>query len=227
MSDERDDCRDEALSRAYRRSAETEPPPAMDALILAAARREAEVRPVRAAPWWRRWVAPVGVFATLVLTVSLTLLVQREQPDLLPAAAPTARPAPQSEPPKAPAEHAKMLARPAPASESRAKFKEAPPMQAPAAPAPAPTLREEALPAQVAAERRRDGAVAGKLDKAEKTEKADKAEKAQKAIKTPEQWLEDIRRLRREGREPEAQAQLAAFRQAYPDYRLPEDMKVP
>jgi hypothetical protein len=220
MSDERDDCRDEALSRAYRRSAEMEPPPALDALILAAARREAEVRPVRAAPWWRRWAAPVGVFATLVLTVSLTLLFQREQPDLLPAAAPTAGPAPQGEPPKAPAEQAKMLVRPAPAPapESRAKFKEAPPMQAPAALAPAPTLREEALPAQGAAEPRRDGAVAGKLDK---------AEKAKKAIKTPEQWLEDIRRLRREGREPEAQAQLAAFRQAYPDYRLPEDMKAP
>lgn len=223
MSDERDDCRDEALSRAYRRSAEMEPPPALDALILAAARREAEVRPVRAAPWWRRWAAPVGVFATLVLTVSLTLLFQREQPDLLPAAAPTAGPASQGEPPKAPAEQAKMLVRPAPAPapESRAKFKEAPPMRAPAALAPAPTLREEALPAQVAAEPRRDGAVAGKLDKAEK------AEKAMKAIKTPEQWLEDIRRLRREGREPEAQAQLAAFRQAYPNYRLPEDMKVP
>jgi hypothetical protein len=50
---------------------------------------------------------------------------------------------------------------------------------------------------------------------------------ADKAVRPPEAWIEDIRRLRREGREAEAQTQLAAFRLAYPDYRLPEDLRAP
>jgi hypothetical protein len=35
---------------------------------------------------------------------------------------------------------------------------------------------------------------------------------------TPEEWLEDIERLRREGRDAEAEASLSAFRRRYPDY---------
>jgi RNA polymerase sigma-70 factor (ECF subfamily) len=45
------------------------------------------------------------------------------------------------------------------------------------------------------------------------------------AARTPEQWLEEIRRLRREGREAEADAALAEFRKAHPDYRLPDDLR--
>ena len=43
--------------------------------------------------------------------------------------------------------------------------------------------------------------------------------------RTPEAWLEQIRRLKREGREQEAQAQLALFRRAYPDYAIPENLR--
>ncbi|MDQ5877824.1 MAG: hypothetical protein QG638_556, partial [Pseudomonadota bacterium] len=38
-------------------------------------------------------------------------------------------------------------------------------------------------------------------------------------------WLEEIRALRRQGREDEAARRLAEFRLAYPDYPLPEDLK--
>ena len=38
-------------------------------------------------------------------------------------------------------------------------------------------------------------------------------------------WLEEIRALRRQGREEEAARRLAEFRAAYPDYPLPEDLK--
>jgi hypothetical protein len=41
----------------------------------------------------------------------------------------------------------------------------------------------------------------------------------------PEAWIEEIRRLQREGRNAEAQRQLADFARAYPDYGLPEDLK--
>lgn len=45
------------------------------------------------------------------------------------------------------------------------------------------------------------------------------------APRAPEQWLEEIRRLKLEGKEKEAAEALAEFRKAYPDYRLPEDLR--
>jgi hypothetical protein len=44
------------------------------------------------------------------------------------------------------------------------------------------------------------------------------------AIRTPEAWLEQIRSLRAQGREAEAATELAEFRRAYPDFRLPPDL---
>jgi hypothetical protein len=41
----------------------------------------------------------------------------------------------------------------------------------------------------------------------------------------PEAWIAEIRRLRAEGREAEAQRQLAEFVRAHPDYRLPDDLR--
>jgi hypothetical protein len=42
--------------------------------------------------------------------------------------------------------------------------------------------------------------------------------------RTPEKWLDDIRKLRLEGKMAEADRELAEFRKRYPDYRLPEDL---
>lgn len=42
---------------------------------------------------------------------------------------------------------------------------------------------------------------------------------------TPEQWLTRIEALRKEGRQAEADALLAEFRQRFPDYPLPEPGK--
>jgi hypothetical protein len=43
--------------------------------------------------------------------------------------------------------------------------------------------------------------------------------------RAPEAWLEDIRRLIREGREQEADTELAKFRKAYPGVAVPGDIK--
>ncbi len=43
--------------------------------------------------------------------------------------------------------------------------------------------------------------------------------------RTPEKWLEDIRKLRTEGKATEAERELAEFKKRYPDYRLPEDLR--
>lgn len=39
---------------------------------------------------------------------------------------------------------------------------------------------------------------------------------------SPEQWLQGIADLKRQGRNEEAEKQLAEFRRRYPDYRIPE-----
>ena len=42
---------------------------------------------------------------------------------------------------------------------------------------------------------------------------------------SPEQWLARIAELRREGRDDEADRQLAEFRRRFPNYRIPESMR--
>jgi hypothetical protein len=41
----------------------------------------------------------------------------------------------------------------------------------------------------------------------------------------PEKWIEDIRRLRAQGRTEEADRELAEFKKRYPEHRLPDDLR--
>jgi hypothetical protein len=43
--------------------------------------------------------------------------------------------------------------------------------------------------------------------------------------RTPEKWLEDIRRLKTEGKPIEVERELAEFKKRYPDYILPDDVR--
>ena len=84
------------------------------------------------------------------------------------------------------------------------------PAQVPAA-APAPganTLRESASAVQ--------GAVSGLTSRVAVSEAKER---------TPEKWLEDIRKLKTEGKASEAERELAEFKKRYPDYILPEDLR--
>ena len=47
----------------------------------------------------------------------------------------------------------------------------------------------------------------------------------QKAARSPEAWLEEIRELKRAGRDPEWREALERFRARYPNYPLPEDLR--
>ena len=75
--------RDSRLTAIYRAAGEDAPPAALDAAILAAARREAGARPRPAGyafgPSWR---VPVSIAAVLVLSVSLVTLMREEAPEL-------------------------------------------------------------------------------------------------------------------------------------------------
>ena len=239
-----DDIRDERLSRLYREAEAAAPPEALDRAILAASR--AALAPARRRARWQAWTLPMGVAATLVLTVTLTLMVQREQEPPLgeaplpraPASAPQERAGPGAELP------AKAAAPPAAKREAVRREAEAPPaapVPTPAASRPAsqpPAVEQKALPAPVpeavgaadsarpaAAMRRQSAPAADAVEMRAKSAPLRKEAAGAAAARTPEQWLEEIRQLKAQGREKEAAEALAEFRQAYPDYRLPEDLR--
>jgi hypothetical protein len=43
--------------------------------------------------------------------------------------------------------------------------------------------------------------------------------------RTPQSWIEDIRKLMKEGKSEEAGAEIAEFKKRYPDFMLPEDLR--
>jgi len=241
---------DPKLSRLYREVSTEGPPAVLDAVILGAARRQvAKPRRSRRSSW-SRWMIPISAMATLVLGVSIALLVEREQPvtgaDIL-IAQNASRP--QSRPPARAAEPATANGAgsevPEMADRKEAQAAAAP-AQAPAAgaPAQAPVLQfaepapteAQTFPAEkrskaVVRKSMTDSNVAGDSGSAglgaappAATDAADRlAPKRQLAMqRSPEAWLEEIRRLKREGREKDAAEQLAEFRKVYPAYELPE-----
>jgi len=78
-----DGTRDAQLTAAYRAAAQDMPPPALDAAILAAARREVGAGPRPAGFSFRAWRGPLSVAAVVVLSVSLVMLMREEAPELI------------------------------------------------------------------------------------------------------------------------------------------------
>jgi hypothetical protein len=240
-----DDIRDEQLSRLYREAEAAAPPEALDRAILAASR--AALAPARRRARWQAWTLPMGVAATLVLTVTLTLMVQREQEPPLgeapplpraPAAVPLERaepgadlPAKAAAPPGAKREAVRReaeapLAAPAPPPAASRPASQPAAVEQKALPAPVPEAVGAADPARPAAATRRQSApAADAVEMRAKSAPLRKEAAGAAAARTPEQWLEEIRQLKTQGREKEAAEALAEFRQAYPDYRLPEDLR--
>ena len=70
--------RDPRLDRVYRAGVREEPPAHLDAVILAAARREVGARPRALTSRLRAWRVPVSIAAVVVLSVSLVTVVREE-----------------------------------------------------------------------------------------------------------------------------------------------------
>ncbi len=104
--------------------------------------------------------------------------------------------------------------RPAPSPEAQRAAEV--PRQAPRAPAAAGltgdanTLRESASTLQ------RAGALSASAGRVAGSEAKER---------TPEKWLEDIRKLKTQGKTAEVERELAEFKKRYPDYRLPDDLR--
>jgi hypothetical protein len=207
------DEHDPRLSEAYRAASHPEPPPRLDARILAAA-RAALIQPARRRSRWFAWAAPVATSAVLVLGLSLLFSVQREAPETLreatppPAQADAERMRPQA----APADLAAASAPPA-----RARTAERSPAATPdlALPMPAPHAGEAASRASAAPTA---AAPAVGADMA-------RLKAAGPAAEPPESWLESIRQMIREGRLEEARKSLRELRKRYPDFPLADDLK--
>jgi hypothetical protein len=74
---------DAQLTAMYRAAGQDAPPAALDAAILAAARREVAARPRPADySFGRAWRAPLSIAAVIVLSVSLVTLMREEAPEL-------------------------------------------------------------------------------------------------------------------------------------------------
>jgi hypothetical protein len=232
---------DPGLSRLYHSATDEVPPAALDAAILKVAREALAVQPVPL-PWWKRLRLPVAVAASMLLAVMLSLTMQGNPSMVQEVAPPPSLPAAGVPATKGAADPASMAkeAPPLPAvrSESRAKDVTSGPVRDRTAPAPispspegrlaAPAAKAESVNAadSAVAERARTmqpavpamapaGASAPMLESA-----------AKRAVPRPEAvWLDEIRELRRQGKLEEAARRLAAFRTAYPDYPLPDDLK--
>jgi len=187
---------EQKISQRYRELPREEPPRYLDDAILAAARRATASRPAPlvAPTGRRRWYFPVAAAAIIVLAVAVTVHVERQERDF---------------------KVAETAAKDAPAAEEALAKREA--RQAPAAPPAAAGGRESA---------RADAA--SSLEAPPEARAAMRAERmveqkiAGLAAASPEQWLQGIADLKRQGRDEEADKQLAEFRKRYPDYRIPE-----
>lgn len=230
------DPHDEALAALYRQAARAEPPARQDAAIHAAAAADLKAPRAHRPPWWLRWRLGLSVAATLVLTTSLVLLVQREQgePGEEARKAAAERPAPARQEGAAEGTSSARQEAAAPSAPNAAPaVRSAPP--APAAPPPA--LGAESPPA-AASPRKKEaaprpeafpGAPASALTGEARSDSAasphDAAQPAREpSPPPPEAWLDDIRKLHRAGRDAEARNALATFRRSYPNHPVPPDL---
>ena len=232
MADEiRDDIGDPELSRRYRELAQEEPGRDVDAAILAAARRAAETRPAPlvAPTARRRWYFPLAAAAVIVLAVAVTVQVERNQPDVDGVAPPPAPPPPAVTPQASPraAESGGMKASKERKDGGAQTLQEAPAKvetfsrAAPAA--PESEARDTALERQGVA-----GAAAGTLSAQHAPAPAAAMRPQMQAralakVEPPEQALERIAELRRQGKDDEADKALAEFRKRYPDFKISEE----
>lgn len=228
------ELRDRRLDAAYRDAPREEPPAELDARVRAAAHRAVAAGPRSLAARTRRsalagWRLPLSIAATALIAVTVSLMVREEEsivsrPE---APAPATRPAAPAvtPPPPAPAGGARTRDQATPAPLEREPAAAAPARPAiPPPPAERPTSREERPWPGAASDAAQSDRERVAPARAPAAVRGAAPALGQTAPRTPELWLEEIRRLRAEGREDEAAAEIAELARRYPDFRLPPDL---
>ena len=255
MSDERrtsgaaDEPADAVITQLYREAGREAPPPQLDALVLAAARREAGARPRAVGEGGvsgessssrpqRVWRVPLALAAVIVLSVSILILSPERRQLSSPEPAAT-RPTPgEGHGDERPASRSDTPER----SAQRLAPREA--LKRPDAAAPAPLMRQEEralrdgsppplAKSEAAEEGRRAFAEAPQRSESSAPRAAplhadataaNVAELARQLSTEPaEKWGEKIIELRREGRPADADALLSEFRRRFPHSAVPPE----
>jgi hypothetical protein len=242
------------LSQAYRDATQyeddREPSPALDAAILAAAHRAVESRP-QAVPPVRRtqrfvahWRVPLSMAASFLVGVLVVMLFVARSPEPeMPVLAqapemPQALPVP---------ERPQLMQISPPAQAEAMEARKAPAMAEPSVSSRSASRSADAVakgrmaempqPLESAALMAEDAQAAPVQSKADSMrfaeEIADKltAKPAMHSAmvpamwKKPQDWLEEIEKLRREGKIEEARKSLGEFRKHYPDHELPKALR--
>lgn len=235
------------LSAAYRKGAGEQPPARLDAAILEAARSQA------ARPRKRDWHMPASIAAMLVIGVSLALMTSEIEDPLPPLEpGPGSRSGTMQQPASADASSASAskAAGPAvsapqqapqagrdagsrPSRERLTREQVQPRLPAPGSPtrdaesgaalAPAADLAEPLSDARALREREATSEVVPGRPSSVDTRGEDEAAIA--AVPAPEDWLNRIEGLLREGKVVEAKQELARFSARYPDHPLPPGLR--
>lgn len=214
------DLRDPRLDEAYRELRSDAPPAELDERIRAAARRAVGAGPqslaARERSWASRWRVPLALAASVVVVVTLTLMMQEQE-----QRASRGAPAPAAAPPAALEDRV-----PARAVEEDARADRQPtPSAKPVTPAPAPAAKALAPPPAAAPPAAPSGSADSlSRERAVGDRPARAARSAPEVARSPEDWIEEIRRLKAQGRDAEAATELAGFRRRHPDYPLPADL---
>jgi len=252
MTDPRDH-EDHELSRIYREGAWPEPKRQLDEAILAAARRAARARREASLVW--RWAPRFALAATVVLTFTVVLRVYQEQPETVSPPVREVRPAARVEQRAAPAAPELKKEAPEPAGQrdqggqsgfqsnraqpdaaagaARADSVQRQPEQAKQSPRtfelaiprerqPEPQPEPMRAPLRVQESPSTLTAPAAPAPSAGVLRMDARSSASERSAQT---WLEDIRKLKAQGRTEEAERELAEFKKRYPDYRLPEDLR--
>lgn len=243
--------RDDDLVRRYgEASAELDERPAAStrASILAAAAREVGARPADAAKYRRRWpLAAAAAVMLSTLAVMLAIRTDEQMPqfsapaeparssvqNVAPATPAVDQAAPENQPPTAPSERPAVRARreggrvaDAPNETKRSM---PPPATAPAEPSapPAPKASAPSKPRTDESEARAmDQSSDARRDTAQGAARAPSvaAQRQQNEVEEPAAaWLERIIKLRRAGRNEEADDEIKRFRERHPQVQLPPE----
>lgn len=221
---------DPELSRLYREMPEATPSPHLKARVLAVAEehattirqrqaggRKATDRFAWIARFFHGWQLPMGVAASLMVSVIAALML-RTAPESqqvvlaekeIPAAAPSTPETTEA------AESPSPRIRMAEVEPARRTFRTPANNDHPDMQQPAIQADENEMPTAQAS-----GGFSGEMSKSMPKGIAPDA------VKQPEAWLDEIRALQQHGQQAQARKKLREFRRQYPDYTLPDDLKL-